>query len=215
VLNPPTAQRTLGLLVDDYGIGYGPGWWPYYRNGKPESVRLAPDTAFYAWRDQYVLVGPADSVTNSHVIVTLALVAERRPYDALPGLPRPARPVGHRAGHGPRLGTHRGAGERTTSPGPRPGRPHRTTPQGERTGHRPPAVAGRRRPTVTAIPVAIPAQVTAFRWPVVSAIRIDSPAPAAFHRRRRPGRPDRGPAVRGAAVDLWPDRTEVELGTTT
>jgi hypothetical protein len=73
VLNPPTPSGSWAYLVDDFGIGYGPGWWPYYRDGKPDSVRLAPDTAFYAWRDQYVLAGPADSLTNSHVIVTLAL----------------------------------------------------------------------------------------------------------------------------------------------
>jgi hypothetical protein len=73
VLNPPTPSGSWAYLVDDYGIGYGPGWWPYYRVGKPDSVRLAPDTAYYAWRDQYVLAGPADTAATSHVTVTLAL----------------------------------------------------------------------------------------------------------------------------------------------
>ncbi len=74
MLNPPTPSGSWSYIVDDYGIGYGPGWWPYYRAGKPDSVRLAPDTAFYAWRDhQHVLARPADSVATSHVTVTLAL----------------------------------------------------------------------------------------------------------------------------------------------
>jgi len=36
-------------------------WWPYQRDDESRpSVRLAPDAAYYAWRNHYVLAGPVD-----------------------------------------------------------------------------------------------------------------------------------------------------------
>lgn len=55
---PP--EGTWAYVVDDYGIVFGRGWWPFYDNRslQPSAVRLAPDTAFRAWRNEYVLVYP-------------------------------------------------------------------------------------------------------------------------------------------------------------
>lgn len=46
-------------VVDGYGITYGPGWWPYHRDGKPGTIRVAPDTEFRSWRNEYVLISPS------------------------------------------------------------------------------------------------------------------------------------------------------------
>lgn len=48
-LAPPSGE--WGYCLDDYNVSYAAGWWwPF---SKP-SVRLAPDTAPYAWNSQYV-----------------------------------------------------------------------------------------------------------------------------------------------------------------
>lgn len=62
----PTPQGEWAYVVDDYGIVYGKRPWPFRRfshmNGKRSvytegaSVRLAPDTEFRAWRNEYVLL---------------------------------------------------------------------------------------------------------------------------------------------------------------
>jgi hypothetical protein len=59
---PQAADEHWAYLLDDTGIIYGPGWWPFYGepdwpstgDGKAQAtraygVRLAPDVAFYAW----------------------------------------------------------------------------------------------------------------------------------------------------------------------
>jgi hypothetical protein len=51
--------------VDYTGITYGPGWWPFYRDGQPDVVRLAPNTRYWAWRNEYVLLGPGQDATVS------------------------------------------------------------------------------------------------------------------------------------------------------
>lgn len=71
VADPPSATFDMygnepppgdwSYIVDDTGTEYGPGWFPFYRSrlGEgPQSVRLAPDTAYRAWRNEYVLLGP-------------------------------------------------------------------------------------------------------------------------------------------------------------
>jgi hypothetical protein len=65
---------------------------------------------------------------------------------------------------------------------------------------------------VTTIPIPIPTYVTSFRWPVVSAIRVEGPAPAAFVAVVDRGGPIPDQPYAVLRVDLWPDRTEVELG---
>jgi hypothetical protein len=65
---------------------------------------------------------------------------------------------------------------------------------------------------VTTNPIAIPTHVTSFRWPVVSAIRIDGPVPAAFIAVVDRGGPIPDQPYAVLRIDLWPDRTEVELG---
>lgn len=42
--------------LDDFGVTFGSGWWPFYKDGKPAAVRLAPDTAYQSWRNEYVLL---------------------------------------------------------------------------------------------------------------------------------------------------------------
>lgn len=49
--------------VDDQAVTYGPGWYPFYMDGKPGHVRLAPDLAFYAWGIEYVGIGPGKDST--------------------------------------------------------------------------------------------------------------------------------------------------------
>ncbi|MEV6774424.1 hypothetical protein AB0N05_37885 [Nocardia sp. NPDC051030] len=54
-------------VLDDFGILYGDGWWPLHRpprtilgekGTRPVQVRVAPDCAYRAWRNQYVLMIP-------------------------------------------------------------------------------------------------------------------------------------------------------------
>jgi hypothetical protein len=72
--------------VDDFGITYGPGSWPWYRfqqgtkeNGwknhvSPGSIRLAPDDTYEAGDQRYVLVWP-----NEDESITLDLAWMTRP----------------------------------------------------------------------------------------------------------------------------------------
>jgi hypothetical protein len=48
-------------VLDDYDVAYGPGWWPFHRDGRATQVRLSPDTAFLSWRNEYVLASPPTS----------------------------------------------------------------------------------------------------------------------------------------------------------
>jgi len=52
--------------VDDFDIAYGPGWWPYHRDGQPSGVRLAPNTRYWAWRNEYVLAHPTGRGPTVH-----------------------------------------------------------------------------------------------------------------------------------------------------
>jgi len=62
---PPDGE--WGYVVDDYDITYGPGWWPYHRDGKPGTVRVSPNTEFRSWRNEYVLISP--NLTASATVV--------------------------------------------------------------------------------------------------------------------------------------------------
>jgi len=69
----PEPVEPWGYNLDDYGIIYGPGDWPFWEitggNSVPglpatkkkseprQSIRLAPDTAFQSWRQAYMLAG--------------------------------------------------------------------------------------------------------------------------------------------------------------
>lgn len=68
---PQAADDRWAYVLDDIGVTYGPGWWPFYadrtpaqaprtavRTPKPCGVRLAPDVAFYAWHTEYVALYP-------------------------------------------------------------------------------------------------------------------------------------------------------------
>ncbi|ASR39972.1 hypothetical protein BAY61_32340 (plasmid) [Prauserella marina] len=57
-------------VVDDTGIEYVNDWYPYSR-----SVRLAPDVAFYSWRNEYVGVRPGP---EPHCAVAALRLAVRR-----------------------------------------------------------------------------------------------------------------------------------------
>ena len=60
-----------GYDVDDHGITYGPGWWPWYRHYewsrlapagiRPASLRLSPDDTYEAGDQRYVLTWPNDN----------------------------------------------------------------------------------------------------------------------------------------------------------
>jgi hypothetical protein len=68
----PEPAEPWGYNLDDTGIHYGPGDWPFWQvtggnivPGLPttpesreprDSLRLAPDTVFQSWRQAYVLV---------------------------------------------------------------------------------------------------------------------------------------------------------------
>ncbi|TKG62377.1 MULTISPECIES: hypothetical protein [Pseudonocardiaceae] len=72
---------TWSYILDDFGIVYGPGWYPFHRaltrseqnpsapllnravpvgTTKPTGVRLSPNVAEYSWRNEYVLLAPID-----------------------------------------------------------------------------------------------------------------------------------------------------------
>lgn len=57
----PTPEGEWAYALDD-GAEFGPGWWPFYRRPhfsalpEPAGIRLAPDTDYRSWRNEYVLV---------------------------------------------------------------------------------------------------------------------------------------------------------------
>lgn len=73
-----------GYELDDHGISYGPGWWPFHSEqprhpGRPaRSLRLAPDVAYLAWRNLYALIDPVTSPRNPHVTAYVTLFLGRR-----------------------------------------------------------------------------------------------------------------------------------------
>ncbi len=58
---PPEGQ--WAYTVDDFGICYGPGWWPFHRDGKPGTVRVAPDVEYRARPNEYLLISPGQAAT--------------------------------------------------------------------------------------------------------------------------------------------------------
>lgn len=68
----PAPDEPVCLAPDEHGYElddsakYGPGPWPFhacdgsFRRPGPSSARFAPDTAYYAWGERYVLLGPAE-----------------------------------------------------------------------------------------------------------------------------------------------------------
>jgi hypothetical protein len=55
-----TPPGTWAYTLDDFGVEYGPGPWPFHndRDHEPCGVRLSPDTAYYAWSNEHVSVSP-------------------------------------------------------------------------------------------------------------------------------------------------------------
>jgi hypothetical protein len=58
--------------LDDHGVTYGRGPWPFFRRGteqtsQPTLIRLAPNTAYRAWGIQYVLLMPNEALTRVYV----------------------------------------------------------------------------------------------------------------------------------------------------
>lgn len=71
---PQADDENWAYVLDDYGVSYGPGWWPFYADRtsplaasstdpapRPCGVRLAPDVAFYAWHTEYLSLYPTDT----------------------------------------------------------------------------------------------------------------------------------------------------------
>ncbi len=111
------APDAHGYEIDDV-VEYGPGPWPFhawpgsFRRPGPDSVRFAPDTAYYAWRDQYVGLHPAtDDPARATGTVSLftvhggrravadrtaiALDLERESVAVSPDCPAELRPQAH------------------------------------------------------------------------------------------------------------------------
>lgn len=70
---PQAADETWTYILNDGGVTYGPGWWPFYadrtsphatrstdRAPQPCGVWLEPDLAFSAWHTEYLLLYPTD-----------------------------------------------------------------------------------------------------------------------------------------------------------
>ncbi|MGF6885003.1 hypothetical protein ABIA39_003422 [Nocardia sp. GAS34] len=81
----PTPPGDWAYDLDDFDIHYGPGWWPFYTRYKPFAkpeitrpigVRLAPDTEYYSWRNEYVLLRP--DLRNPVVVTGLLRLFVRR-----------------------------------------------------------------------------------------------------------------------------------------
>lgn len=53
---PPSGE--WAYVLDAFGVEYGRGWWPFYRDGKPCGIRVAPDTDYRSWRNEYVTLWP-------------------------------------------------------------------------------------------------------------------------------------------------------------
>lgn len=69
----PTPEGAWKYALDDFGIAYRRTGWPFApaeptrgRDGNPitvRSIRLAPDTAYQSWRNEYVMLSPGRSDT--------------------------------------------------------------------------------------------------------------------------------------------------------
>lgn len=54
----PTPTGAWAYILDDWGVQYRSGRWPFARKGEPTSVRVCPDTEFRIWRNEAVDVIP-------------------------------------------------------------------------------------------------------------------------------------------------------------
>lgn len=88
----PTPPGDWAYDLDDFAIHYGPGWWPFYTHYKPfaapqitqpAGVRLAPDTEYYSWRNEYVLLTPPDQRDPATVTSLLRLFVRRQGSGAI------------------------------------------------------------------------------------------------------------------------------------
>ncbi|MGW4720903.1 hypothetical protein [Nocardia sp. NPDC004260] len=64
----PTPEGQWQYELDDWGIVYGPGWWPFHRyyeqtHGRsrrtPSSVRVSPGTAYQSWGNESITLRPS------------------------------------------------------------------------------------------------------------------------------------------------------------
>lgn len=66
--------------LDDYGVVYGPGIWPFYSKvsdvfkknfgqNEPRSIRLAPDHDYSAARNLYVMMWPISELAQADISV--------------------------------------------------------------------------------------------------------------------------------------------------
>lgn len=67
-------------VLDDFGVSYGPGWWPFYRDCTPCGVRLSPDTEYCSWRNEYVMLWPG---TGAGAIAHVGLFCRRQGLGAM------------------------------------------------------------------------------------------------------------------------------------
>jgi hypothetical protein len=70
-------------VLDDTGVSYGPGWWPFVDSdtNEPTAIRVSPDWAFYAWGSEYALLWcEGGSVVTARISV-YALINDMRPND--------------------------------------------------------------------------------------------------------------------------------------
>ncbi len=54
----PMPTGTWEYILDDWGVRYRSGSWPFARNGESTSVRVCPDTEFRVWRNEAVDMSP-------------------------------------------------------------------------------------------------------------------------------------------------------------
>lgn len=70
---PPTSDPPYA--VDDAGLTYGAGPWPFRRfdDGHLATVRIAPSSEYRAWRNEYVLVHPNEDGSGAEAQLQLWL----------------------------------------------------------------------------------------------------------------------------------------------
>ncbi|WP_433635466.1 hypothetical protein [Nocardia sp. CA-120079] len=69
----PTPAGEWHYELDDWGIYYGAGWWPFHQYYEqthgpsrlaPASIRVSPDTAYQSWRNESILLWPCETHPN-------------------------------------------------------------------------------------------------------------------------------------------------------
>ena len=212
----PPPEADWAYEVDDTDVTCGPGWWPLHRHGQPDVVRLAPNTRYWTWRNEYVLLGPGQGATvtarltrdlarrglgglvvDTHV--RLDLRARTAAVD--PDCPGEVRePAQTKADRLPGRGPGRAC---RAAPPHRPD--HRARPVDRQERHR--------RKGGTVRRVLPPPHVGELRWPVLSAVRVGNlDQPAEFVVIVDCGRP--APREQYAVLRLlvWPSHVKDDLG---